>query len=182
MRGEKVAQATEPKQETGHQRVQRLMRDVPPVNSTRDDIGATTGHEIAGSKRLLDSVFQVRIANMSAPGPNVYNEPHSSDIWATARALNVLRESRYSYDDSPVIDRALSDAARFLGEFGNIREKAESRSRFDYQSAVTWQAAEDARRHVLNSPEYIEGVRSFKERAARKLRTETRKPKAKAGK
>jgi hypothetical protein len=100
---------------------------------------------------------------------------HSADIWSTARALNVLREESYNFGGSPVICKTLEDAARYLGEFGEIRSNEEFKRRWSNHNQLTARLND-----VLNSDAYREGERVIAKRQADKLRTETRKTSKKA--
>ena len=103
----------------------------------------------------------------------IRNEPHSTDIWSTARALDVLREESYSFGGAPVICQVLENAARYLGEFGGIQARKENDYRLDASNRVR----DAARKWVCETDAYREGERILRLREARKLRTETRKTK-----
>lgn len=108
----------------------------------------------------------------------ITHEPHSTDVWSTARALNVLRESLFK--DDQITCKVLEDAARYLGEFGEIRNRAEMLNRREYNDVLTERARADGRRHILNTEVYREGERRFQEHEAAQRKNEKRRTSRKA--
>lgn len=102
-------------------------------------------------------------------------DAHSTDVWSTARALNVLREESYKFGGSPIIEKVLEDAARYLGEFGEIRSRAEASNRAEYISSVQQRACVEGRREILNSEAFREGERIIQERDSAQRKNEKRR-------
>lgn len=130
-----------------------------------------------GRDGTLTRVSEAPTAAQESCNSPLDSSPHSTDIWSTARALNVLREESYQYGGTAIIEKVLEDAARYLQEFGEIRSTAEFKRRFEENNRIAEREAAVGRREVLNSEIYREGERVIQQREANKLRTETRKTK-----